>query len=80
MIPITKLSTSHKEETFMYLSIITALIAYQAGLTWMVWVFGLKASGELISSIRLAIKEILALKQEMSANNLTNKEESKNIS
>ena len=52
-------SSSKQEEIFMYLSIITALVAYRLDITWMVWVFGIKAVIEFISSISLAVKEII---------------------
>ena len=47
---------STKEEIFMYLSLITALICNYMGHTVLAWVFGIKAVTELISSVVYAIK------------------------
>lgn len=51
-------SLSKQEEIFMYLSIISALIAYRLDITWMVWAFAIKAFLDFIASVSFAIKEI----------------------
>jgi len=48
---------STKEEVFMYLSIITCLIANYMGYKVLAWVFGIKAVTELIASINYAVKK-----------------------
>jgi len=48
---------STKEEIFMYLSIIVALISYYLQLNVLVWIFGIKACTEFIASLVYAIKE-----------------------
>ena len=57
-------SKSNKEEIFMYLSIFVALVAYKLNINWVVWLFGIKAAIEAISSIRLANKAYQFKKQQ----------------
>jgi hypothetical protein len=54
---ILSTSSSMKEEQFMYLSIIVAIISYNAQLYWLTWIFGIKGGIEAITSIVMAISE-----------------------
>jgi hypothetical protein len=54
---IQKASNSMKEEQFMYLSIIVALLAYNCQIYWLVWLFGIKGTFEGLTSIWMAFKE-----------------------
>jgi hypothetical protein len=52
-----RFSSSMKEEQFMYLSIITALLSYNAQIYWLAWIFGLKGLTEFFYSVYLAFAE-----------------------
>jgi len=56
-------SNSMKEEQFMYLSIIVAILSYNAQIYWLTWIFGIKGGIEAITSIIMAISESLKLKK-----------------
>jgi hypothetical protein len=60
---ILSASSSMKEEQFMYLSIIVAILSYNAQLYWLTWIFGIKGGIEAISSIVMAISEYRKLKK-----------------
>jgi hypothetical protein len=54
---IINASSSMKEEQFMYLSIIVALLAYNCQIYWLVWFFGIKGTLEGLTSIWMAFRE-----------------------
>jgi hypothetical protein len=56
-------SSSMKEEQFMYLSIIVAILSYNAQIYWLTWIFGIKGGIEAITSIVMAISEYRKLKK-----------------
>jgi hypothetical protein len=60
---IRSVSNSMKEEQFMYLSIIVAILSYNAQIYWLTWIFGIKGGIEAITSIIMAISELLKLKK-----------------
>ena len=60
---ILSASSSMKEEQFMYLSIIVAILSYNAQIYWLAWMFGIKGGIEAIISIVMAISEYLKLKK-----------------
>lgn len=60
---ILSASSSMKEEQFMYLSIIVAILSYNAQLYWLAWIFGIKGGIEAITSIVMAISEYRKLKK-----------------
>lgn len=60
---ILSASSSMKEEQFMYLSIIVAILSYNAQIYWLTWIFGIKGGIEAITSIIMAISEYRKLKK-----------------
>jgi len=60
------LSSSNREEIFMYLSIFVALIAYHLKLNVLMWVFIIKACIEALVSISMAISELRRKKKNLS--------------
>lgn len=61
---LMKVSTSMKEEQFMYLSIIVALLAYNSQVYWLMWLFGIKGTFEGITSIIMAFAEYKKFKNQ----------------